>query len=98
MMRPEEEQSVKYLEGKVQSARAGAGHWALTTGRIWGWPVRQGGCREDLGVEEPGEVSWGGNKARLRPGKGVETRLGGELVPGYRSPGKPGSGVVYDGT
>lgn len=70
----------------------------MTTGRIWGWPVRQGGCHEDLGVEEPGEVSWEGNKACLRPGKGLETSLGGKMVPGYRSPGKPGRGVIYDGT
>lgn len=97
-MNDEEEWSVKYLEGKDQSVWAGAGHWASTTGRIWGWPVRQGGCHEDLGVEELGEVSWEGNKARLRQGKGLETSLGGEMVPGYRSPGKPGRGVIYDGT
>lgn len=70
----------------------------MTTGRIWGRPARQGRYHEDLDVEEAGEGSWEGSKAGLSKGQGLETSQGGKMAPGYRSPGKPERGVVYDGT
>lgn len=51
-----------------------------------------------LDVEEAGEGSWEGSKAGLSKGQGLETSQGGKMAPGYRSPGKPERGVVYDGT